>query len=419
MKAISHPLALFLLRCAAGLGLFVLLLYGILSMGRSTREQALADASLETLEKAASRGDRDSDLLLYLSYRLAQDGRAAEAAEKMEQVVRREPRSARYWDVLGRCAAAAGRAPRAVEAYQKAIALEPGMASAHVALGRIYGEAGLVTDALAQFERAVKIDPGASVSEVLWAKYLARKGRLPEAWKRLTAALARDPMQDDAYPLVVEIGPRMGRFEEAAQLMRRRLRLTDVYQLSAMRSSLIRMLLAHDRKPQTLKEAEELARVAITDPNAPADNNADLGRVLLLRGDLEGARRALEAGRRRQPDHRECLVLLAEVAGRQGRAREAALLRGRIPPQKAAPSPPEIAPIASGDGKDRLTRARALQRAGRYGEAAEECQEALRRAAQAGTPQNPEATALLQTCRAQALVKLAETDRSARGGARK
>lgn len=399
-------------RFAALAALFLVVVYTLTSVSHSARQEKLAAAPLEILQKAAAQDPNDRDVLFHLSYRLSQSGRSGEAVQLMERLVKQEPRSTRYWSGLARCATDAGRAVEAVKAYKVVATLDPLSGLPHASLGHIYAAAGLTTDALNAFEQARKIDPKIAINSEIWARCLIQHGRLAEAWDILTVSIGRIPVQDTAYHLLTIAGSKLGRRRETEQYLRRRIELTRAYPVGAVRADLARLLLARSSDRQTLQEAEELARVAVTDPAPKAEYQALLGRVLLLRNDSKGARRALEAGLRLDPKDGSCLLLWADLLQRQGEADKAARLRSKAAAGKADGTAAMVREgVRSGpeDIPSRLRRAADLRKSGAYGAAAEECHEVLRRDAT-----NQTATVLLDVCRNEAVQELARSKGSIR-----
>lgn len=392
-------------RLAVVLSLGIAAIFCFLYINRASRQRWLLTAPISALEQAAQKHPEDTELIYRFAYRLIGEGRVEESLSLMERVVRREPRSLLYRYGYARAADYAGRYLEAARSYQKAIELDPTFAEAHAGLSALYGEAGLETDALREFEQTNRLNPSLPVDYALWARCLIHKGRLEEAWDKLRRSVQQNPVQNRPYPLLAEVGIKLKRYQETEAILIRRIDLTQAYPVGVARAPLVRVMLAQSPDRETLKMAEEVAEIAVTDPAPKADYWAVLGQVRLLRRNLEGSRRALEAGLKLEPDHLECLRLLATVYERQARAEQAASLRARI--AALTVEAPEIAALrkrvraAPGDAEARLALATALMKADRPAEGAEECLEALHLA-----PKHPGATTLLETCRTEALRKL-------------
>ena len=143
-----------------------------------------------------------------------------------------------------------------------------------------------------------------------------------------------------------------------------------------------------------------------------------LAEVLILKKDLNGARRVLVAGLKMDvPFHGDrrnvnCMRLLAEIAEAQGRTADALAYRATLPPVMTEPS--ELVALRSRakavpqDISIQLEYAAALEHAAEYGEAVEVCQAVL------GLDQKNHDVAQMQArCRDGALRKLEATQKAA------
>ena len=394
-----------LLKSLVALAIAVLCAVSLWHWFRGVREEWLATATPTALTAAAAQHPNDAELLYSLAYKLVQFGKYDQAAERMERLVQIEPTSTRNWLGLARAAGGAGQTVRAAEAYTKASALEPRSASPRYSLAQMYAEAGLASEALKLYEEAARLGPPTVISEESRARCLSRTGRESEAWEILQRVINAAPMQDSAYLLAGELSRRLRLFDEGEKLLRYRIGLTRGYPIGVARAPLARLLVAKSRDPGTLREAEQFARVAVKDPAPQPAFHAALADVLIAKGDLDGACKALEAVTRPPEPDPECVGLLARAYERLGRLNDAAAVRARLdipglPPgtlealrARAAARPEDVA--------GRLELAAALRRGRRPAEAAEECHAILSR-----EPGNQAALGLLNDCRIEALAAL-------------
>ncbi|TWT34802.1 tetratricopeptide repeat-containing sulfotransferase family protein [Blastopirellula retiformator] len=147
---------------------------------------------------------------MILSARLAPEVRAKLDLEEREELGEKALRhlsaaasfapSAEAFDAWGRALIQLGRHAEALEKVQEAIRRQPDFAHAHEALGRIFLEQGAVDQACASFSRAIEIDPLRTLSQY----ELARSGKTqdkPQAIRQIQALLQQDPLslQDQVF----------------------------------------------------------------------------------------------------------------------------------------------------------------------------------------------------------------------------
>jgi tetratricopeptide (TPR) repeat protein len=379
--------------------------FGLKAWHEQVRDQWLKVASLPALEAAARQYPEDEEVSFRLAYRLTEHARYEEARELMQSLVERHPNNPTYWNGFARIVAASGDPLAAADAYRRAADLDLNTGWARNALAQIYAEAGLYEEALPEFEAAAAVEEPSPSSQVLWSESLLRSGRAEQAWERLAAVLEESPMQDSAYKPLTEAGLLLGRLEDLEPLLRRRVGMTTMYPVGAARAPLARLLL-QTPSPDRLAEAEELARTAVEDPTPDAAYFTTLGEVLQAKGDFPGAVEVLKQALERDPRHRDALRLAAhnrtlELAPSLAtQAREQLQLLEEV--DSLVASSRGTGTGSPADAGTQLQLAQKLSRLGFPAEAAGACRRAL-----ALAPDHAEAAALFESCRREAIARIA------------
>jgi tetratricopeptide (TPR) repeat protein len=235
-------------------------------------------------------------LVLYL----VADGRPEEALESIQPALAVRPNDALLHELRGRALRAAGATASAREALRRALELEPELAAALAELAALTAEQGDRATAITLYDRAAGIEPEQPAHAWAAIQLLTASDRGAAVERRLEVLLARHPNHAGA-----------------ADLMARR-------------------LLARDPG-----RALELARRAVRSGGG-ADALETLGRVLLERGDAEGAVQALGLSLEQRPDspstrywHGRALAAAGDENGAR-LALRAALMTGAFPEREAA-----------------------------------------------------------------------------------
>ncbi len=391
-------------RVGSGIALAGLVIAGFAALQRSAHQDWLRKAPVENLAAEAEAHPEDAELSFALAYRLVGRGHARQAYRIMQKLVESYPRSAAYWDGYGHAAAEAALVPEAVRGYERAAELDPSRGDAHLYLGQIYARAGLYGDAVAELDRAARTGQAELIDPELWTRALLQTGRMEQAWSLLSTTLNKNPLTKGLYPLLVDVAVKLNRWDEAQAMLVRRIDIDAGAEGGVGQSCLARLLFWRLRDPASVGSVQETAK--LTEGLHSPDRSALVGRLKLLQGDLPGARASVSEGLRQSPRHAGCLEVLAEVYRRSGRpdlAKQALASSEASSTENASVGALLRAHEASPkDAARTVALARALQRAGRPAEAAELC-------ARVRSPdgRNAEVETLLQTCRNQAIQRLA------------
>ena len=150
------------------------------------------------------------------------------AIAHLEQSLESEPEDAKAWSNLGTARRESGRHGAALEAFRRALELAPNLGQVAYNIGLCLKEMDRPEAALGYFERAVKLSPGFRAAPHEYAETLRELGRFDEALVCNQAVLQRYPDYARAH-LAFGIGLLMdGRFEEGWEEYEWRLRTGSV-----------------------------------------------------------------------------------------------------------------------------------------------------------------------------------------------
>lgn len=390
-------------RLATAVTLGLVGLVALSGLGRLGRGTFFSKAPLAELEQAAHSNPGDGELQCALGMRMLNEGREGDGYRVMHDLVRREPRVAKYWYGFGRAASIVGHAREAAGAYRKTLELDSSLDIARRDLARVYASAGLYDDAIPLFAALERSSDPNLKGDPLYGQCLLGKGRVQEAWDMATRSALRWPMQDQTYDVLAQAGIALGRLADTQEFLVTRLKRTPMYPVSRVRRALARVMLAWHRADM-LAAAEEYARVAAEDDHSAA-SFATIAEARLRRGNLKGAAAAAQQGLKAEPHSAECLEALEKVAVGEGRPDETE--RYRRLAATGTEDPPDLraarAKVAAAprDASAHLALASALAGSGRPADAAGECYSAL-----AISPSDRSAAELLASCRDTAIQRL-------------
>jgi tetratricopeptide (TPR) repeat protein len=215
---------------------------------------------------------------------LTQRGRLAEAARHLHRALELAPENPAALDSLGVLHVARGERKRAAALFRETLSIDPDYALAHQHLGRVLFEAGAYDEAVEHLRAAAGRTPHEADVQYQLGVSLFRLGRPDDAMEALKAAVALKP----------------------------KLALAHTY---------LGILLAE--KGETPAAREQLVRAVRLAPDA-AMPNLNLGVFLAQQGEGEAALERLRFVVQSNPDDAKPLVCLADVQEDLGRARRAA-----------------------------------------------------------------------------------------------
>ncbi len=198
-------------RAPANRGALLHLAQDMLGAGRLVAARASTDALRSLI------GDEIEFVELEIRL-LVSEGRAAEAAERLDAAIIRMPRAAPLRICRAERLLRDGDAPGAAAEAAEAVTLDPDHVGAKALLGAALLDVGWVQDAAACLREAVRADPGQTTYRVALASALERDDRRDEAIAVLEQGFAHSPAEPMLRIAAITGEMRALRFERAAAL---------------------------------------------------------------------------------------------------------------------------------------------------------------------------------------------------------
>jgi tetratricopeptide (TPR) repeat protein len=245
-----------------------------------------------------------------------QQGDGRTAAARVLEAIRRQPRNAAFHCTLGEILPTGGKPAEAAMCYREALRLQPDFPAALINLGNALQCQGRYQEACVAYWHAIREHPNCAEAFNNLGNALRAQGHPGEAVSCFGEALRLEPENHDAAVNLAGALLQLNRPVEAEQWARQAVcRRRSAAALSAL--SVARKAQQHYR------EAEELAREALTRSPRAAYLHANLGAILLCRKKYEEAAGALEGALRLQPDNPDTRTSLASALAGLGRLEEA------------------------------------------------------------------------------------------------
>jgi protein O-GlcNAc transferase len=155
------------------------------------------------------------------------NGRLADAAECLRQVIARHRDDAGAHYDLGVMLAEMGRSQEAEECFRETIRLKPDLGDAYNELGNLRRAHGQLEDAAACYQKAIELQPGLMAARANLGSVRETQGRYPEAAEHLRAAVQMAPNHAGLRLILgtclTQMGP--GHLEEALVCYRKSVEL--------------------------------------------------------------------------------------------------------------------------------------------------------------------------------------------------
>jgi tetratricopeptide (TPR) repeat protein len=252
-------------------------------------------------------------------------GRGERAIEQYEAFIALDDRNPRVLYKLGLARYQNGRLERAAEPLKEALALDPAMGEAYYVLGLIQRDLDQLPAARKSLEEAARRSPASQTAarEALAEVHLL-EGEHARAINQLEALAALDPTRVERLVAVGLAQARAGREDAAVITLSRAVeRFADAPQAYAALGHVWLSSAQRRGDRVALSKALQALRQAANYADAHGETFAELGRALMLAGDLRGAERALRQAVAKLPVPADAYLHLADVTSRDGRIQDA------------------------------------------------------------------------------------------------
>jgi tetratricopeptide (TPR) repeat protein len=214
---------------------------------------------------------------------LVEKGRLDEAMTHYQKAVDINPKSAEAHNNLGLAFYQKGKTNQAIAEYQMALQVNPHLALAHYNLGNIYLQFGKLDDAILQYQQALQSEPDHAVVCVNLGSAFQQKGNLDQAGIYYRRALQINPDDPKAHNNLGEILLQKASLAEAIVHFQKAARLNpgDARAHNNLGSALQQQGRADEAITQYREEL-------MTEPN-DAKTQDTLGILLLEKGDADEA----------------------------------------------------------------------------------------------------------------------------------
>ena len=220
-------------------------------------------------------------------------GHLAEAATKLESLVRQVPGSFEVHELLGMVYSAQSQNAKAIEHLHKAVELSPNSAAARTNLATNLVRAGKLAPAESEFKKAIELEPRSYHANHNLGEFYIAAGKLPQALSYLAEAQRINPAAyDNGYDLSLAY-LETGQAAEAKKLVHALLAHKDTAELHNL------MAQVEEKDGNFVAAANEYETAAHIDPSE--GNLFDWASELLLHRTLDPAVEVFKAAIERYP----------------------------------------------------------------------------------------------------------------------
>src|SRR6266566_6806756 len=243
---------------------------------------------------ACPRQSRDLDREFQAAVAQYDSGRYAEAAVKLENLVREVPESFEVHELLGLVYSAQSQDVRATQHLERAVHLKPDSAPARTNLASNLARLGKIELATEQFKKAVELDPRNFETNHNLGESYVRSRKIAAAAPFLEKAQKIDPSSyDNGYDLSLAY-LKTGRLADARQLIHDLLKQKNTAELHNLLGEV------EEKDGKFVPAANEYELAAHLDPSE--SNLFDWGSELLLHRTLEPAIEVFKRATERYPN---------------------------------------------------------------------------------------------------------------------
>jgi protein O-mannosyl-transferase len=336
------------------------------NLGNAFRLEDRMDEAFLHYQKAFEINPDNAEFHNNLGIVLLQNGRVKEAITQYREALQIDPNFAEAHYNLGNIFLKKGRVDEAITQFRQALQIKPDFAEAHYNLGNALLQMGKVDEGIFHYRKALEINPAYAEARNNLGSALLQKGGVDEAISQYQEALHINPGYADAHRNLGLALARKGRLDEAITHFQQALKIRPDF--AGAHVNLGNVLLQKGRLDEAISQYQEALQI---DPdNGDAQNNT--GNVLLQKGNMNEAIAHFQKALQLQPANSGFQNNLAWLLAT---CPQAALRNGH----KAVELAERANQLAGGENPTILhTLAAAYAETGRFSEAMETAQRALR-----------------------------------------
>jgi tetratricopeptide (TPR) repeat protein len=256
------------------------------NLGTALDRKGKLDEAISQFQIALQINPNGAETRNNLGHALLQKGNVDEALAQYREAIRVKPDYAEAQLGLGNALRQKGSLDEAMVHYQEAARIKPDYAEAHNNLGAALDQKGKVDEAIAHYQSAVQINPGYAEAQMNLGSDLLQKGSLDEAMVHYLGALKSRPDYPEARNNLGNALLRKGRTDEAIAQFQIALRNHPGFaeaqfglgnalrQMGRFDEAIARFQQALELKPSDAAIQNNLAWVLATCPEASLRNGA-------------------------------------------------------------------------------------------------------------------------------------------------
>jgi tetratricopeptide (TPR) repeat protein len=248
------------------------------NLANALREKGRVDEAITQYKKALELKPDYAEAQYNLGTTLLQKGNADEAITHYQAALLINPDYAEAHYGLGNALRQKGRVDDAMVHYQKALDIRPDYAEAHYSFGNAFREKGNVNEAISQYQEALETKPDYTAAHVGLGIALLQAGKVDEAIVHCEKALEIKPDDADAHYNLGDALLQKGRMDEAITHFQRALQKNPDYVDAHV--NLGNVLLQKGNVDEAISHFQKA--LLINPNNAKAQNN--LGNAFLQKG---------------------------------------------------------------------------------------------------------------------------------------
>src|SRR5215475_1464373 len=203
--------------CGAAYVVLIVTLSGVLNAQQRT-------AGAET--KVSKAATPDLSRLHLDSVRALEQGNLSKARAGFESLVKRQPNSAEYHDLLGYVLMLQGEPKQAITVLQKAVELDPKRKLIVAHLAEALAQSGELSVAVSTFQRAAKLGPLDGPTHIAYAHALSAMGSNDEAIAELGTAIEMQPENASAHDDLGAVLVQQQKYADAEEQFKKAVKLS-------------------------------------------------------------------------------------------------------------------------------------------------------------------------------------------------